>query len=155
MSISFPFAASRRESGLFVFPLRRDSVRAADVPLVKTNDKRMEQLNRIELRGTVGSVRLQTYDDNVVARMSVATNVAYRDKDGSAVIETTWHNVSAWEGKEIRNLEKIEKGTKVYVQGRLRNTRFVGQDGIEHYSTDIQAYRIVIIESNEPLQYEM
>ncbi|MCQ2181877.1 MAG: single-stranded DNA-binding protein [Bacteroidales bacterium] len=115
----------------------------------------MEQLNRIELRGTVGSVRLQTYDDNVVARMSVATNVAYRDKDGSAVIETTWHNVSAWEGKEIRNLEKIEKGTKVYVQGRLRNTRFVGQDGIEHYSTDIQAYRIVIIESNEPLQYEM
>lgn len=118
-------------------------------------DISMEQLNRIELRGTVGSVRLQTYNDNQVARLSLATNVAYRDRDGSAVIETTWHNINAWEGKDIRDLDKIEKGTKLYVQGRIRNVRFVGQDGLDHFSTDVQAHRIVIIDGNEPLQYEM
>jgi len=115
----------------------------------------MEQLNRIELRGTVGSVKLQTYEDNVVARISIATNVAYKDREGAAVIETTWHNVNAWEGRDIQNLDKIEKGTKLYVQGRLRNSRFIGQDGMEHFITDIQANRIVIIETSEPLQYEM
>lgn len=118
-------------------------------------DISMEQLNRIELRGTVGSVRLQTYNDNQVARLSLATNVAYRDRDGSAVIETTWHNINAWEGKEIKDLDKIEKGTKLYVQGRIRNVRFVGQDGLDHFSTDVQAHRIVIIDGSEPLQYEM
>ena len=34
----------------------------------------MEQLNRIELRGVVGSIRTQTFSDNVMARMTVATN---------------------------------------------------------------------------------
>lgn len=115
----------------------------------------MEQLNRIELRGTVGSVRLQTFNQSKVARLSLATNVAYRDKDGSAVIETTWHNVNAWEGRDIQNLDRIEKGTKIYVQGRVRNTRFLGQDGIDHFSTDVQASRLVIIDGSEPLQYEM
>ena len=87
----------------------------------------MEQFNRIELRG----------------------------KDGTPIIETTWHNINAWEGKDIRDLDKIEKGTKLYVQGRIRNVRFVGQDGLDHFSTDVQAHRIVIIDGNEPLQYEM
>jgi len=98
---------------------------------------------------------LQTFNDSAVARLSVATNVAYRDRDGSAVIETTWHNVNAWEGKDIKNLDLIDKGTKIYVQGRVRNTRFVGSDGVEHFSNEIQANRIVMIDSNEPLQYEM
>ncbi|MCQ2172957.1 MAG: single-stranded DNA-binding protein [Bacteroidales bacterium] len=115
----------------------------------------MEQLNRIELRGTVGSVRLQTFNDTQVARLSIATNVAYRDREGSAVIETTWHNVNAWEGKEIRDLSKIEKGTKLYVEGRIRNTRSVGPDGIDRTYYEIQANRLVIIDGNEPLQYEM
>lgn len=124
-------------------------------PLILKHINSMEQLNRIELRGTVGSVRLQTFNDNQVARLSLATNVAYRDRDGSAVIETTWHNINAWASKDIRDLDKIEKGTKLYVQGRIRNVRFVGQDGLDHFSTDVQAHRLVIIDGNEPLQYEM
>ena len=49
----------------------------------------MEQLNRIELRGTVGSVRLQTFSENVMARITVATNYAYKDREGAAVIDTS------------------------------------------------------------------
>ena len=115
----------------------------------------MEQLNRIELRGTVGSVRLQTFNDTRVARLSLVTNLAYRDQEGNAVIETTWHNVNAWEGKGVQNLDQIVKGSKLYVQGRIRNVRFVGQDGLDHFSTDVQANRLVLIDGNEPLQYEM
>ena len=60
------------------------------------NEKLMEQLNRIELRGNVGNIKLQTVGDKLAARFTVATNYAYKDKDGSAVIETTWHNINAW-----------------------------------------------------------
>lgn len=69
----------------------------------------MEQLNRIEIRGNVGNVRIQNVGGRNVARMTVATNLAYKAQDGCAVIETTWHNVTAFEGKEIHGLEKIEK----------------------------------------------
>ena len=50
----------------------------------------MEQINKIELRGNVGNVKLQTVGNNENIRFSVATNYAYKDKEGRPVIETTW-----------------------------------------------------------------
>jgi len=115
----------------------------------------MEQLNRIELRGVVGSIRMQTFSENVMARMTVATNYAYKDRDGAAVIDTSWHNVVAWEGKNIHGLDKIERGTKIYVAGRLRYQKYTGADGVERVSTDIVANKITVIDDTEPLQYEV
>ena len=55
----------------------------------------MEQLNKIELRGNVGNIRVQAVGENEVANFSLATNFAYKSKDGTPVIETTWHNITA------------------------------------------------------------
>ena len=65
----------------------------------------MEQINKIELRGNVGNVKLQTVGNNENIRFSVATNYAYKDKEGRPVIETTWHNVTAWNGKGMPDFE--------------------------------------------------
>ena len=82
----------------------------------------MEQLNRIEIRGNVGNVSINTVGDTRVAHFSVATNYAYKTQNGEPVIDTTWHNVTAWEGnKGIPALDFISKGTPVYVCGRLRS----------------------------------
>ena len=115
----------------------------------------MEQLNKIELRGVVGSVRLQTYEDSRMARINLATNYAYKDREGTAVIDTTWHNVVAWEGRNIQGLERINKGTKLYVCGRLRYQKYIGVDGVDRIATDVLANRLAIIEDPEPMQYEM
>ncbi|MCR4860518.1 MAG: single-stranded DNA-binding protein [Bacteroidales bacterium] len=115
----------------------------------------MEQLNKTELRGVVGSVRVQTYEDNRMARITLATNYAYKDREGSAVIDTSWHNVIAWEGRNIQGLDRIAKGTKLYVVGRLRYQKYTGTDGVERNATEILANRITIIDDPEPMQYEM
>ena len=87
----------------------------------------MEQLNKIELRGNVGNNKVQVVGDNQVARFSVATNYVFKGKDGTAVIETTWHTVVAWSGRGMpEDLNKITKGAPVYVTGRLRQQRFTG-----------------------------
>ncbi len=98
---------------------------------------------------------MQTFTDNMVARFTVATNYAYKDKDGHAIIDTSWHNVMAREGRYIHDLSKIEKGTKVYVQGRLRYQKYTASDGVERVSADIVANRVAIIDGSEPLNYEM
>ena len=115
----------------------------------------MEQLNRIELRGTVGSIKIQKISDANVANFTLATNLAYRDKDGCAIIETTWHNVTAWESKEIKDLERIEKGCKVHLVGRLRNQRFCSSDGAERTMYEVVAKSLYIIDDQEVLQYQM
>ena len=114
----------------------------------------MEHLNRIELRGVIGTVKTQTVSGSKMSRFSVATSRAYKDKDGVAQIDTTWHNVIAWENDRIKDLDKLQQGTKVYVVGRLHTQKYVGQDGIEKTSFEVIALRVMIIESDEPLQYE-
>ena len=102
----------------------------------------MEQLNRIELRGNVGSVRLQTFDGRQVANFSLATNFAYKNKDGVAVIDTTWHNITAWEGRNNQDLESIKSGDVLYVTGRVRTQKFTGSDGNEREVYEVIANRV-------------
>ena len=104
----------------------------------------MEQLNKIELRGVVGGVRFQTYEDNMMARINLATNYAYKDREGTA-----------WEGRNIQGLKRIGKGTKLHVIGRLRYQKYTGTDGVDRVATDILANRLAIIEDPEPMSYEM
>jgi len=115
----------------------------------------MEQLNKVELRGVVGGVRIQNYDDSKMARINLATNYAYKDREGTAVIDTSWHNVVAWEGRNIQGLERITKGSKLYVAGRIRYQKYTGVDGVDRIATDILANRLTLIEDPEPMQYEM
>ena len=115
----------------------------------------MEQINKIELRGLVGLVKLQEVGGKKVARFTLATNMAYNDRNGAAVIDTQWHNVSAWEGRHISGLEKLKKGDKVWVFGRVRYNKFTGIDGAEHFSTEVLANRMTIIEDDDVFACEM
>lgn len=106
----------------------------------------MEQLNRIELKGVVGSVRMGASAERKVANFTMATSRAYTKKDSTAVIETEWHNVVAWEGGKISDLSAIEKGAKLHVVGRLVYRKWAGNDGVERVESEIQASMIEVIE---------
>lgn len=105
----------------------------------------MEYLNKVEIVGVVGNVRVQTYDDSRMARMSVATNRAYKSRDGQAVIDTDWHQVIVWEGRNITGLDRLERGSKVHVFGRLRYQKYTGHDGIERTAVEILANKVEIL----------
>ena len=109
----------------------------------------MEQLNKIEIRGNVGNVNILKVGNGRVAHFSVATNFAYKDRNGEPVIDTTWHYVTAWEGnKGIPSLDIISKGFPIYVCGRLRTQKYLAEDGTEKTSYDIIANKIEEVESN-------
>ena len=87
-------------------------------------------INKIELQGCIGSVRLSAFNGKNAARLSVATNYIYKSKEGEAVIETTWHSVSAWEnGRGIKGLDTLKKGDCVHVRGRVRNVKYTDSEG--------------------------
>lgn len=97
----------------------------------------MEQLNKIELRGIVGNIRIQQVNNTRVARISVATDYIYENRQGEKVCETTWHNVTIWEEKSSVALDEIQRGDGVYIQGRLRNTRYTDAHGVERTIVEI------------------
>ena len=106
----------------------------------------MEQLNRVELRGTVGSVYVKDFGNTRCVNFSVATNYCFKDREGCPVIETTWHRVIAWENRDTADAFKIKKGDSAHVLGRLRIQRYTGADGVERQAVEIVANRIHIHE---------
>lgn len=108
----------------------------------------MEHLNKIEIKGTIGNVRIQDVADNKVANFSVATDYVYKSKNGEIIIETTWHNVVAWEGGQIQDLSQLKKGSFVHVCGRLRNRKYLASDGSERTVCDILAGSLRVVKDS-------
>ncbi|MBR5660636.1 MAG: single-stranded DNA-binding protein [Bacteroidales bacterium] len=102
----------------------------------------MEQLNKVELIGTVGSVYVKDFGRTKCVNFSVATNHAYKDREGCPVIETTWHRVIAWDSPDNADAFRISKGDQVHVIGRLRVQRYTGADGVERSMVEIVAKRM-------------
>lgn len=98
-------------------------------------------INKVILVGNLGNDPEVKYTQGgmAVARCSLATTSARKDKDGNLQERTEWHRVVFF-GKlgEIAG-EYLRKGSQVYVEGSLRYDKFTGQDGIEKYTTDIIA----------------
>lgn len=88
-------------------------------------------INKVELRGRVGTVKLTSFGERSFLQFTVATDYIYEDYDINQVIETTWHKCSAWSGQSICPLSSINKGDIVHLTGRLKSTRLIGQDGGE------------------------
>lgn len=113
----------------------------------------MEFINRIELRGVVGRSEINNYNNSQVCNFSVVTEYSMVDRDGSPQVETTWFNVSAWNGKSINDLYGIQKGAWVRVVGRLRVRKYTAQNGEERSSTDVVA-RFVEVLPKEDFQMQ-
>ena len=105
----------------------------------------IEQLNKVELIGKVGTTRITDVGDTRVVAFSVATNYAFREQDGSAVIETNWHNVAGIEEKVVGPLDGLKKGASVRVLGRLCMRRYTGEDGSLRSFVEVKASRIEIL----------
>lgn len=105
----------------------------------------MEHLNRMQIRGTVGSVRLNTVVGSKVANFSVSTDYCYKSLEGMFVCETTWHNVVCWQNTCDVDLEQIDKGCNVFVEGRLRTTRYTCSNGSEKVLYELIASRVELV----------
>ena len=106
----------------------------------------MEQLNKVELTGTVGSVNSRKIGDKVSLHFSVATNVMCKNAEGESVCETTWHNVRYFAERKDPLSSKVSKGAYVHILGRLRNYRYTGVDGTDRTGTEILASSVQVLE---------
>ena len=105
----------------------------------------MEHINKVEIRGNVGTVRMNEHNGKKVVNFSVVTDFLYKSREGIPLSETTWHNVVAWSGKDIVDLELITKGAQVHVCGRIRANKYTSADGVEKFFYEILASRLTIV----------
>ena len=100
----------------------------------------MAGINKVILVGNLGAKPEVKYasNGNAISNLSVATSESWTDKNtGQKQERTEWHRVSLF-GKlaEIAG-QYLDKGSKVYVEGKLQTRKYTDKDGIERWTTDI------------------
>lgn len=97
-------------------------------------------LNKVMLIGHLGDeVKMHYFDGGgSIGRFPIATNETYTNKStGERVTNTDWHNIVV-RNKAAEICEKyLSKGDKVYVEGRLKNRQWQGEDGNTRYTTEV------------------
>ena len=100
-----------------------------------------QYINHVELQGIVGTSRVSDLGEKNAVSFSLATNYAFKDREGCHVIETTWHNCTSFVDKED-DLSIYDKGTPLHIEGRLRNLRYTDACGCERTTIEVVVSKV-------------
>jgi len=80
-----------------------------------------------------------------VASFAIATNRRYTDSTGEQREEVQFHEIVAW-GKLAEIVSQvIQKGARVYAEGRIQTRHWEGQDGNRRERTEIIAENVIAL----------
>src|SRR5438067_13770570 len=90
-----------------------------------------------------------TQDGRPVTRFSVAATTRRRERDGEWADHTEWFSVTVF-GRQAETLsERLMKGTRVYVEGRLESRQYETQNGGKGFSLDVIANEVLSLDPRQ------
>lgn len=101
----------------------------------------MASINKAILIGRLGKdpeIRY-TPSGTAITTFSMATDESYKDKSGEKQSKTEWHNIVAWSRLGEICGEYLQKGSLVYIEGKLQTRSWEDRDGNKRYITEIVA----------------
>ncbi|MFZ7216279.1 single-stranded DNA-binding protein [Avibacterium avium] len=110
----------------------------------------MAGVNKVIIVGNLGNdPEIRTMPNGeAVANISVATSESWMDKNTGERREITeWHRIVFYRRQAEVAGEYLRKGSKVYVEGRLRTRKWQDQNGQDRYTTEIQGDVLQMLDS--------
>ncbi|MBL1281329.1 MAG: single-stranded DNA-binding protein [Fluviicola sp.] len=95
--------------------------------------------NKVSLIGRLGAKPevVKFEKGRSLAKLSIATNESYKNKEGEWVENTQWHKVQVW-GKNAELVAKVlDTGVEVAIDGKLVNNSYQTKEGEKRFSTEI------------------
>ena len=107
-------------------------------------------LNQILLIGNAGRDAEMRYTPSgtAVTNFSIAVSRRYQVRDEWQE-ETEWFNVSAWDRQAEIVAERVKRGTRVFVDGRLSTREYTAGNGETRVSLDVNANRVIVLTPRE------
>jgi len=97
-------------------------------------------LNKMQIIGNVGVKPEVKYSSTgtAIVNLSVATTDTWVDKNsGERRQDTEWHRVNLYGKIAEIAAQYCEKGSKVYIEGKLKTRSYDDKEGIKRYTTEI------------------
>ncbi len=108
----------------------------------------MAGLNKVMIIGNLGTDPEMRYtaDGNALTNFRVATNFGYTSPSGERHEETEWFSIVAWRKLAEQCSQFLQKGRRVYVEGRLRTRSWDTPEGQRRYRTEVIANRVLFLD---------
>ncbi len=84
-----------------------------------------------------------------IAKLRVATNENYKDKEGNWQDRTEWHTVIAWRYLAERAEKSMKKGSLVYIEGKLTTRKWQDSEGKDRWTTEVVANTLRSLDRRE------
>ena len=96
-------------------------------------------LNKVSLIGRLTRAPECRYISNsdCVCNFGLATSEKYTDKSGNKVEKTEFHNITMYRKLAEIAAKYLQKGSLVYLEGRIQSRKYTGKDGIERTAYEI------------------
>lgn len=110
----------------------------------------MAGINKVIIVGNLGAdPEIRTMPSGeAVATFSVATSESWNDKvTGERREQTEWHRIVFFRRQAEVCGQYLRKGSKVYVEGKLKTRKWQDQNGQERYTTEIQGDVMQMLDS--------
>src|SRR5574344_626425 len=111
-------------------------------------------VNKVILLGNVGKdPEVRHLEGGAsVANFTLATSERFKDRSGAPQERTEWHNIVCWRALADIVEKYVQKGTQVYVEGKIRSRSYTDQNNQTRYITEIytDALQLVGRKSDNP-----
>jgi single-strand DNA-binding protein len=98
-------------------------------------------INKVILVGNLGNdPEIRTSQDGKeIANFSIATTESWKDKNtGERKDKTEWHRVVIFNQPLVTIAKQyLKKGAKVYLEGALQTRKWVDNNGVDKYTTEV------------------
>lgn len=105
-------------------------------------------VNKVILIGNLGKDPEIRHFENggVLASFSIATSESYTDRQtGEKKENTDWHDIVLWRGLAEVAEKYLHKGTKIYVEGKLKKRSYQDREGNTRYVTEVVGEEMTIL----------
>ena len=112
----------------------------------------MASLDKVQLIGNLGADPESRYTSSgdCVATIRLATSEQWKDRTtGDKKEATEWHRVVFYRKLAEIVTQYLKKGVTVYVEGRLKTQKWTDKEGIERYTTQIDATEMKILSKRD------
>ena len=105
----------------------------------------------IQIIGHLGRDREMRYTPGgqPTTTFPVAVNRSRHGQDGQRAEETDWFRVVCWSKLAETADQYLQKGARVYVEGRLQIREYTGRDGSKKSATEIIAHDMILLSGKE------
>ena len=117
----------------------------------------MRGVNKVILVGTLGrDPETKTFPNGgSLTQFSIATSESWTDKNtGERKEHTEWHRIVASNRLGEIAQQYLKKGSKVYIDGKLKTRQWTDQNGQERYTTEISANELQMLDSKGDSNYQ-